>query len=309
MTAASQFGGLLAGGFGLAFPPLQVFRNRCGNVASPTPWSPRVWPGMGAENHHPGCICLPRRRPYDYCEPRLRKMLPGGVALWRPGGVSMPSDRWVVGITGASGTVYARRLIRAVVERLPEVALDVIVTPAAIRVMHDEEGLVLTGSRLTVESLTGMSGNAFRDQPRVAIHSPRNIGAGAASGSYRAAGMVIVPCSMKTLAAIAHGYADNLLTRAADVTLKEGRKLVIVPRETPLSAIHLENMLRLARFGAAIVPAMPGFYHRPATVADIVDMMVMRILDQMGYRLDLTERWPRSSASRRDEPIAEVSRA
>jgi 4-hydroxy-3-polyprenylbenzoate decarboxylase len=114
--------------------------------------------------------------------------------------------------------------------------------------------------------------------------------------------MVIVPCSMKTLAAVAHGYGENLIARAADVVLKERRRLIVVPRETPLSAIHLQNMLRLARLGVAILPAMPGFYHRPETIDDLVEMMVMRILDQMGFEIDLAKRW---SGSRPSDAIQE----
>ena len=103
--------------------------------------------------------------------------------------------------------------------------------------------------------------------------------------------MVIVPCSMKTLGSIAHGIADNLLTRAADVTLKESRPLIIVPRETPVNAIHLENMLKLSRLGVRIIPACPGFYHRPQTLDDIIDMLVGKICDSMGIEHTLFERW------------------
>ena len=103
--------------------------------------------------------------------------------------------------------------------------------------------------------------------------------------------MVIVPCTMGTLAAVANGICDNLVQRAADVTLKEGRKLIMVPRETPLSAIHLENMLKLSRAGVRMVPAMPGFYHQPQSIDQLVDMMVMKILDQMGIHRDLVQRW------------------
>lgn len=208
----------------------------------------------------------------------------------------MAEQRWIIGITGASGTVYARRLVRALVEHVPDVHLDVIVSRAALRVMHDEEGLVLPQGRLTAESLIGFSTESVsihreRLAERVTLHSNRNIGADVASGSQPTRGMVIVPCSMKTLAAVAHGYAANLIVRAADVVLKERRPLVLVPRETPLSAIHLRNMLILSRAGAAIVPAMPGFYHNPSTIGDLVDLMVMRILDQMGYQVDLAVRW------------------
>lgn len=195
------------------------------------------------------------------------------------------SKTWVIGITGASGTIYARRLIKALLANEEKIKLEVIVSEAAFRVMKEEEGENLRVGKMNVKDLIGFESDA------VTIHSNKNIGASIASGSYLTDGMVIVPCSMKTLAAVACGYCDNLIQRAADVQLKEGRKLILVPRETPLSRIHLENMLKLSQIGVSIVPAMPGFYHEPKTISDIVDLMVMKISDQMGYRLDLTTRW------------------
>jgi 4-hydroxy-3-polyprenylbenzoate decarboxylase len=206
-------------------------------------------------------------------------------------------NRWIIAITGASGTVYARRLLRVLVERVDDIRLEVIVSRAGLRVLGDEARLAVPASRrMTAEWLVGVPTDAvtvYRDQPsrRVTMHDCQNLGASVASGSYPTRGMVIVPCSMKTLAAVAHGYAGHLIARAADVMLKERRRLILVPRETPLSAIHLQNMLRLARLGVAIVPAMPGFYHRPETIDDLVDMLVMRILDQMGFEIDLAKRW------------------
>lgn len=197
--------------------------------------------------------------------------------------------RWIVAITGASGTCYGRRLISALLEHEQSLEIDVVVSESALRVMREEEAADLaTIGKPSVESLLGFPSN------RVQIHSNKNIGATIASGSSEREGMVIVPCSMKTLAAVANGYCENLIQRAADVTLKEGRKLVIVPRETPLSAIHLENMLKLARIGVRVVPAMPGFYNKPVSIADLVDMMVMRIADQMGISLDIATRWDKS---------------
>ena len=209
----------------------------------------------------------------------------------------MAENRWIIAITGASGTVYARRLLRVLVERVDDIRLEVIVSRAGLRVLGDEARLAVPASRrMTAEWLVGVPTDAvtvYRDQPsrRVTMHDCQNLGASVASGSYPTRGMVIVPCSMKTLAAVAHGYAGHLIARAADVMLKERRRLILVPRETPLSAIHLQNMLRLARLGVAIVPAMPGFYHRPETIDDLVDMLVMRILDQMGFEIDLAKRW------------------
>ena len=225
----------------------------------------------------------------------------------------MAENRWIVAITGASGTVYARRLLRVLVERVDDIRLDVIVSPAGLRVLRDEEGLAVSPSRLTAELLLGIPTDAvtvYCDEPssRVTMHDYRNLGASIASGSYPTRGMVVVPCSMKTLAAVAHGYAENLIARAADVVLKERRRLILVPRETPLSAIHLQNMLRLARLGVTMVPAMPGFYHRPETIDDLVEMMVMRILDQMGFEIDLAKRWSGSGSSHGLPAASEGSR-
>lgn len=191
---------------------------------------------------------------------------------------------WIIGITGASGTIYARRMLQLLLEHAPTLEFEVVVSDSALRVMREEENLSLP-AHFSSEQLLGIA------TPRVRIHNNKNIGANIASGSYRTSGMVIVPCSMATLAAVSHGFGQNLIHRAADVVLKEGRKLILVPRETPLSAIHLENLLRLSKLGAAIVPAMPGFYHQPANIQDLVDMMVMKIVDQMGITLDVAPRW------------------
>lgn len=194
-------------------------------------------------------------------------------------------NRWIIGVTGASGTVYARRLIQTLITAVPDIELEVVVSEAALRVMREEENLAVSIGRLRVEDLIG------KENSRVRTHSNKDIGASIASGSYRTRGMVIIPCSMKTLAAVSSGYADNLIQRAADVTLKERRTLVLVPRETPLSAIHLENMLRLAKLGVSITPAMPGFYSQPKSIGDIVDALVIRVIDQMGISIDSPSRW------------------
>jgi 4-hydroxy-3-polyprenylbenzoate decarboxylase len=216
-------------------------------------------------------------------------------------------NRWIIAITGASGTVYARRLLRVLVERVDDIRLEVIVSPAGLRVLRDEEGLAVSPSRLTAELLRGnphgcrerllrRAAGPDHDARLTATSAPASPPARIRPGEWSS-----FPCSMKTLAAVAHGYAENLIARAADVALKERRRLILVPRETPLSAIHLQNMLRLARLGVAIVPAMPGFYHRPASIDDLVEMMVMRILDQMGLQIDLVKRW---SGSR---PVARIA--
>ncbi len=179
----------------------------------------------------------------------------------------------VVGITGASGSIYALRLIEVLRQAGHEV--HAVVTDSGWQVLDYECGV----SR---EDLV----------KRVAVlYDNDNVGAAIASGSFRADAMVVLPCSMKTAASIAHSMSDNLLTRAADVMLKEGRKLILVPRETPMHAIHLENLLKLAQLGVRIMPAAPGFYHRPQTIEDLVDMLVGKICDQLGIDTDLFARW------------------
>jgi flavin prenyltransferase len=182
--------------------------------------------------------------------------------------------RLVVGMTGATGAVLGVRLLRELREH-PEV----------------ETHLVLSRwARATIEFETGLSAREVAALADVS-YSPDDQGAAISSGSFRTDGMVIIPCSMKTLAGIRAGYAEGLVVRAADVTVKERRRLVLVPRETPLSEIHLENMLALSRMGAAIVPPMPAFYHHPADVSDIVDHVVARVLDQFGIDMTGAKRW------------------
>ncbi len=194
----------------------------------------------------------------------------------------------ILGVTGASGAPYARRLAQCLAEQ--SLQLHLVVSPAAREVMADELGL----RRVTVESLLE------RDAPNVTLYPHRNIGARIASGSFLTAGMVICPCSSHTLAAVAGGLGDNLISRAAMVTLKESRRLIVVPREMPLSAIELENMLKLSRAGAIICPASPGFYMRPASVGELVDFVVGRVLDLLGLAHSLRTRWePESGGAAR----------
>ena len=181
--------------------------------------------------------------------------------------------RLIVGITGASGSVYAVRLIDDLREQGIEV--HAVITDSGQRVLDYECGV-------TMEELSR----------RVLVLYPNeDVGAAIASGSFRMDAMVILPCSMRAAGALAHGVTDDLLTRAADVTLKEGRRLLLVPRETPMHEIHLENLLRLARAGAVVMPAAPGFYHRPETVDDLVNMMVGKICDRLGLEEELFLRW------------------
>ncbi|HEV2800432.1 MAG TPA: flavin prenyltransferase UbiX [Pyrinomonadaceae bacterium] len=184
-----------------------------------------------------------------------------------------------VAITGASGALYAHRTLvhlasSGVVERI-----NLIMSGAAHTVARVELGANLPpGDARAVNEWVGLA----PDSKLIRVHRLDNMAATPASGSHPQAGMVIVPCSMGTLGAIASGAGTNLIHRAADVTLKEGRKFVIVPRETPYNTIHLENMLRLAQAGARILPASPGFYHRPQSIEELVDHLVFRVLDQFG---------------------------
>jgi len=185
----------------------------------------------------------------------------------------------VVAITGATGIIYGVRLL----ERLREagVGSHLVMSKWAIQTMLQE-------TDYTVEGVKRLA---------TAVHSPDDFGASISSGSFVTRGMVVAPCSMRTLAAISTGSGTTLVHRAADVVLKERRKLVLVPREAPLSDIHLEHMLRLSRMGAVMFPPVPAFYQRPATVDDIVDHTVMRVLDQFGLHLDEAGRWSGRTAA------------
>lgn len=192
------------------------------------------------------------------------------------------ADPVVMAMTGASGAPYGIRLLQQLVAAKRPVSL--IVSSHGFRLLRTESDVAdLAGLRNEVGAKAwDRYVTAFDDSDR---------GAPPASGSAKSAGMVICPCSMGTLASIAAGTSRSLVERAADVTLKERRKLVLVPRETPLSAIHLENMLRVTRAGAVVLPAAPGFYHRPASIADLVDFVVARVLDQLGVGQKLVPPW------------------
>jgi len=179
----------------------------------------------------------------------------------------------IVAITGCSGVVYGVRLLEAC--RKLGVETDLIVSQVAEKLLELELGK-------TIEDVRKLATRNY---------SQDDLAAPLASGSVKTDGMVIAPCSMKTLGAIVSGIADNLITRAADVTLKEGRPLVLVPRETPLNLIHLENMVRLKLAGATILPAMPGFYHKPKEISELIDFIVGRILDVLGVEHKLYRRW------------------
>ena len=188
--------------------------------------------------------------------------------------MSAPAKRVTVGISGASGAVYGARLLQAL-QDMPNVESHLVVSDAGWRNLRHE----LDMDRASVEALADV------------VHDLANVGASIASGSFAAHGMVVAPCSMRTLAAVAHGLADNLLTRAADVVLKERRRLVLMVRESPLHLVHLRNMATVTEMGGIVCPPMPAFYQRPTSVGEIVDHSVARVLDLLGLEHALAPQW------------------
>lgn len=181
--------------------------------------------------------------------------------------------RLIVAITGASGVIYGKRLLEVL--RGKSIETHLIVSQTSKKVIKHE----LDAAPSDVENLANY------------VYETNDWDSPVVSGSFKTDGMVIIPCSMKTLAGIAHGYSDNVILRAADVTLKEKRKLILVPRETPLNAIHLRNMLELAQNGVCIVPAMPAYYHKPKRIEDLVSFVVGKVLDILGIEHALYKRW------------------
>ncbi len=186
----------------------------------------------------------------------------------------------VLAFTGASGAPYGVRLLEVLARNRMPVWLIV-----------SDHGLRLLREECAIDSLEGLRKATGGDWSTVTTYPDQDRGALPASGSQRTAGMVICPCSMGTLAAIAGGTSRSLVERAADVTLKERRKLLLVPRETPLSLVHLRNMVTVTEAGAVVLPAAPGFYHRPAQVAELVDFLVQRVLDQLAVDVTIARRW------------------
>ena len=181
--------------------------------------------------------------------------------------------RLVVGISGASGVIYGLRTL--------EILHSMKIETHVVLSQWGEKNIEIETDK-TIEYVRSLA---------TALYGNDNLAAPISSGSFLHSGMIIVPCSMKTLASIANGYDETLISRAAGVTLKESRLLVVVPRETPLSRIHLQNMLKLAEAGAVILPAMPGFYHKPTSLQDMVDHLVSKIIDQFNIRNNLSRRW------------------
>ena len=188
--------------------------------------------------------------------------------------------RLVVAITGATGAVYGVRLLEQLAAT-PGVETHLVVTDAAALTLHQEMGM----QRRDVEALAHV------------VHKNRDIGASIASGSFQSDGMVVAPCSMKTLAAVAHGLSDNLVARAADVMLKERRRLVLMVRETPFNLAHLRNMTAVTEMGGIVFPPLPSFYHKPASIEEMVDHTVGRVIDLFGLEHGLAPRWGGLKAS------------
>jgi 4-hydroxy-3-polyprenylbenzoate decarboxylase len=182
--------------------------------------------------------------------------------------------RLVVAITGATGAVYGVRLLQQL-SGTPGVETHLVVSDAACLTLHQEVGM----QRRDVEALAHV------------VHRNRDVGASIASGSFQTDGMVIAPCSMKTLASVAHGLSDNLIARAADVVLKERRRLVLMVRETPFNLAHLRNMTAVTEMGGIVFPPLPSFYHRPASIDEMVDHTVARVIDLFGIEHALAPRW------------------
>jgi 4-hydroxy-3-polyprenylbenzoate decarboxylase len=180
----------------------------------------------------------------------------------------------IVGITGASGVVYGQRLLQALSDKSYSVHLSI--SDAAIKVIESELNLSLDLDDFDVSKFID------RQDHSVTYHHISNIAASISSGTFKTKAMIIAPCSMNTLCSIANGIASNLIQRSASVTLKEGRKLIVMPRETPLSPIHLESMLKLSKAQACILPAMPGYYYHPKTIDDQIDFMVGKVLNYIG---------------------------
>jgi 4-hydroxy-3-polyprenylbenzoate decarboxylase len=191
---------------------------------------------------------------------------------------------FVLGISGGSGAAYALRLLEVLLGEGARVQL--VVSGAGLRVLEHEAGIDVRRPGFAPEQLV-----AAPLRRHLEVFAIEAVESTPASGSARIDGVVLVPCSMGTLARVAHGFSTNLIERAADVALKEGRRLIVVPREAPLSVIHLRNMMQLAEAGAVVLPAMPGFYHRPRRVEDLVDFVVARILDKLGLEHELVARW------------------
>lgn len=198
--------------------------------------------------------------------------------------------RYIVGISGASGAPYVRRVLQVLVNS--DHQLDLVVTQSGAKVLEVEEGVKLTGDvGANFGELSRWLDYDMASRGSFQWHHEANVAADIASGSCHVDGMLVAPCSGGTLARIANGMSQSLLERAADVTLKERRRLILMTRETPLSLIHLRNMVAVTEAGAIVLPASPGFYHNPDTIDDLIDMIAGRILYHLGLESDLLQVW------------------
>ncbi len=206
------------------------------------------------------------------------------------------NKKYIVGITGASGSVYAKKLLKMLGTVNSEIFL--MISPSGVKVIKHELGVSIQppGSKSGKSSLKEfLDGDKVVEKIRFVGH--KDFFSGPASGSFIADAMVICPCSMGTLARVRHGFSTNLLERAADVTIKERRKLILLTREMPFSPIHLENMLALSKIGVSILPASPGFYNKPKTIEDLTDFVTCRIADQLGIANSILPRWEERTPS------------
>jgi 4-hydroxy-3-polyprenylbenzoate decarboxylase len=194
-------------------------------------------------------------------------------------GMVIDMRKIILGLTGASGSIYFLRLIEQLSQQ--EVELHLIASESGVKVLQYETGITLSEQIMLWN----------KNKAKVILEDNENLFSGAASGSSQFDAMAVVPCSMSTLAMLAHGITETLLTRAADVMMKERRKLVLVPRETPLSTLHLKNMTELSQLGAIILPAMPGFYGQPDTMDDLINFVVGKTLDSLGIENNYYQRW------------------
>ena len=193
--------------------------------------------------------------------------------------------KFIFAMSGASGSIIG---VRVISELLKTSQIHLIISSQSFSIIRDETGIDWSGK---TEAAIEKKIRRYFNSERIYYYNEYNLAAPVSSGSFKTDGMLIVPCSMKTLSGIANGYANNLVERAADVTIKEGRTLLLSPREMPFSAIHLENMLRLAKIGVKIAPPVPGFYHKPENIDDMVDFIAGKILDSMGIEHKLFKRW------------------
>ncbi len=200
----------------------------------------------------------------------------------------MSSHPLILGVTGASGLIYAVRALKFLLQA--DYSVELVASKATYMVWQSENGIQMPAEPTKQEQFWRQQANVVTGG-KLVCHPWSNVGAAIASGSFRTLGMVIIPCSMSTIGKLAGGLSSDLLERAADVQLKEGRKLVLVPRETPFSLIHLRNLTTLAEAGARIVPAIPAWYHNPQTIEDLVDFVVARALDQLEIDCVPLQRW------------------